>query len=109
MAKFNRALNRNLSAPELAAFLVRVRALPEDAKRDALEVCIDLGGQRPTQLLRLRRGDVDLHDGLSHEFGARDWRLMGVKNAHSDVTQSGLQRACALVQPYKGGATTDQN
>jgi integrase len=64
LAQFNRALKRNLSAPELAAFLKRVRSLPIDAKRDALEVCICLGGQRPTQLLRLRRADVDLSAGV---------------------------------------------
>ena len=64
LAQFNRALDRNLSAPELAAFLKRVRAKPVDTMRDALEVCIYLGGQRPTQLLRLRRADVDLSAGV---------------------------------------------
>jgi hypothetical protein len=48
MSQFNRALKRNLSAPEMAAFLNRVQALPVDAKRDAHEVGICLGGQRPT-------------------------------------------------------------
>ncbi len=64
LAQFNRALKRSLSAPELVAFLKRVRALPVDAKRDALEVCVSLGGQRPTQMLRLRREDVDVSAGV---------------------------------------------
>lgn len=50
LAQYNKALDRNLSAPEFAAFLGRVHAAPIDAKRDALEVCIYTGGQRPTQL-----------------------------------------------------------
>lgn len=52
LAQYNRALKRSLTASELAAFLKRVRAEHVDAKRDALEVCICMGGQRPTQLLR---------------------------------------------------------
>jgi integrase len=64
MAHYNRALDRHLSARELAAFLKRVQAEPVSAMRDALEVCIYTGGQRPTQLLRLRRADVDLSEGV---------------------------------------------
>jgi integrase len=61
LSQYNRALSRNLDERELAAFLKRVQAQPMDARRDAVEVCIHIGGQRPTQLLRLRRADVDLH------------------------------------------------
>lgn len=60
LAQFNRTRDRNLSALELAAFLKRIQAQPVDVRRDALEVCICMGGQRPTQLLRLRRTEVDL-------------------------------------------------
>jgi integrase len=60
LAQFNKTRDRNLSAPELAAFLKRIHAQPIDVRRDALEVCICMGGQRPTQLLRLRRTEVDL-------------------------------------------------
>lgn len=60
LSQFNKALDRNLSAPEFAAFLQRVHAAPVDVRRDALELCIYMGGQRPTQLLRLRRQDVNL-------------------------------------------------
>jgi integrase len=64
LSQYNRAHDRNLSAPELAGLMKRLRASPVDAKRDALEVCIHVGGQRPTQLLRLRRRDVDLSAGV---------------------------------------------
>jgi integrase len=63
LSQFNRTRKRNLNAPELAAFLRRLDAEEAGPKKDALELCIDLGGQRPTQLLRVREADVDLHGG----------------------------------------------
>jgi integrase len=60
LSQFSRTRTRNLSAPELAAFLKRLDALPAGSQKDALELCLDLGGQRPTQLLRARPEDVDL-------------------------------------------------
>jgi len=75
LAQYNRAGKRKLSAPELAAFLKRVYAKPVDTMRDALEVCIYLGGQRPTQLLRLRRGDVDLSAGEITLYDPKGRRL----------------------------------
>ncbi len=60
LAKFNRARKVTLNATELAAFAKRVDALPEGTKKDVLRLCILLGGQRPTQLLRARPADVDL-------------------------------------------------
>jgi integrase len=93
LAQFNRALKRNLSAPELAAFLKRVRSLPIDAKRDALEVCICLGGQRPTQLLRLRRADVDLSAGVITLYDPKGRRqqprphLVPVPKVAADILQ----------------------
>lgn len=60
LAQFNRAGDRNLTAAELTSFMKRVEAAPIDVRRDALELCVYTGGQRPTQLLRLRRRDVDL-------------------------------------------------
>src|SRR5882762_6291314 len=50
-------------APELAAFLKRLDGLSAGAKKDAMELCIYLGGQRPTQLLRARASDLDLPAG----------------------------------------------
>jgi integrase len=60
LAQFNRARKRTLNAAELGAFVKRVDALPEGAQKDVLRLCIQLGGQRPTQLLRARPADVDL-------------------------------------------------
>ena len=56
----SRRVIRHLAAPELGAFLRRLERAAASAKQDALEVAIALGGQRPTQLLRARAGDVDL-------------------------------------------------
>jgi integrase len=63
LSQFNRTRHRHLAAPELGALLRRLDCAPASAQTDALEVAIELGGQRPTQLLRLRAGDVDLVGG----------------------------------------------
>ena len=60
LSQFNRARDRVLSAPELGAFLRRIDGLEPGARRDALQLLLLLGGQRPVQLLRLRAADVDL-------------------------------------------------
>lgn len=63
LSQFNKARDRHLSADELAAFLRRLDAVPAGVKKDALALCLLLGGQRPAQLLRLRPVDVDLAAG----------------------------------------------
>lgn len=63
LAKYNRACERTLSAPELTAFLKRVDALDQVALREALKLCLYLGGQRPTQLLRAQLADIDVDAG----------------------------------------------
>ena len=63
LSQFNRTRHRHLAAAELSAFLQRLGRESESAQKDALEVVIALGGQRPTQLLRVRAGDVDLAGG----------------------------------------------
>lgn len=60
LARYNRTRERALDAPELAAFVKRVDALPGGPQKDALQLCLLLGGQRPAQLLRARSADVDL-------------------------------------------------
>jgi integrase len=60
LSQFNRARDRALSAPELGAFLRRIDALQPGPQRDALQLSLLLGGQRPVQLLRLKATDVDL-------------------------------------------------
>jgi integrase len=60
MPEFNRALDRVLSEDEMRAFLSRMDAMPAGVQKDALHLCLLLGGQRPTQLLRLAAKDVDI-------------------------------------------------
>ena len=63
LSQFNGTRKRHLNALELGAFLKRLDRLPPGAKKDGLTLCLDLGGQRPTQLLRARETDVDLPGG----------------------------------------------
>lgn len=60
LAQFSRALDRTLTLPELRAFWRRINAMAESPARDALLACLYLGGQRPTQLLRVTPRMVDL-------------------------------------------------
>jgi integrase len=63
LSKYNRARTRNLSADELRHFLLRVEEMPITAKKDALDLAVILGGQRPIQLLRVTPEDCDLPAG----------------------------------------------
>jgi integrase len=63
LSQFNRARDRVLSAPELGAFLRQIDTLRPGAQKDALQLCIFLGGQRPMQLLRMKPADIDLSAG----------------------------------------------
>jgi integrase len=60
LAQFSKALDRALTLPELHAFWRRLEVAPESPSRDALMACMYLGGQRPTQLLRLTPKQVDV-------------------------------------------------
>ena len=60
LSQYNVARDRVLSAEELAAFVKRLEALPDSVQKDAVQLCVLLGGQRPAQLLRARPVDVDL-------------------------------------------------
>ena len=60
LSQFSRTRDRNLDADELGAFLRRLEGVPQGVKKDAVELCLLLGGQRPAQLLRARPVDLDL-------------------------------------------------
>jgi integrase len=60
LAQFSKALDRALTLPELHAFWRRVNAAADSPARDALMTCMYLGGQRPTQVLRLTPQLVDV-------------------------------------------------
>lgn len=59
LAQFSKALNRALTLPELHAFWRRVEGAADSPARGALVACMYLGGQRPTQVLRLTPQMVD--------------------------------------------------
>lgn len=63
MSKFNKTRDRVLDATELGAFLRRVERMRPGAARDAVRCLLLLGGQRPMQLLRCERTQVDLPGG----------------------------------------------
>ncbi len=88
LSQFNKARDRVLSAPELGAFLRRIEALQAGARRDALQLSLLLGGQRPMQLLRLKASEVDLaaatltlYDGKGSRSQPRAHVLPLVKDA----------------------------
>ena len=60
LAQFSKTLDRALTLPELHAFWRRVETAVDSPARDALMACMYLGGQRPTQLLRLTPQLVDV-------------------------------------------------
>jgi len=94
LAQFNRARKRTLSATELAAFAKRLDAMAEGAQKDTLRLCILLGGQRPSQLLRARPADVDtagatitLWDGKGRRKEPRQHVIPLVKDAAAILTR----------------------
>jgi integrase len=60
LSQFNRTRERVLSANELGHYWQRIDTLAHSPKRDVLMLALLLGGQRPTQLLKVRAVDVDL-------------------------------------------------
>ena len=60
LSRYNRVRSRVLSSDELEFFIKRLKAMSETPKSDLLLLCLLLGGQRPTQLLRARLVDLDL-------------------------------------------------
>lgn len=63
LTEYSRALDRALTLPELRAFWRRLQAQPASAARDFVQSLLLLGGQRPGQLVRVTRADVDLTGG----------------------------------------------
>jgi len=60
LSQFNRTRERVLSSVELGALLRMLDGVDPGPQKDALQVLLLLGGQRPVQLLRLKVTDVDL-------------------------------------------------
>ncbi len=75
LRKFNRVKDRTLSQDELFAYWKRLDGIVSLPAQSALKLALLLGGQRPTQLLRLHRADVDTRAGrltLYDPKGKRD-------------------------------------
>jgi integrase len=60
LSQFNRVRERVLSSVELGALISRLGSQGPGPQKDALQLLLLLGGQRPVQLLRLRAVNVDL-------------------------------------------------
>jgi len=60
LSQYNRTRDRVLTDGELAFYALALERLLPSPGRDALRLALLLGGQRPTQLLRVAPGDVDL-------------------------------------------------
>jgi integrase len=63
LSQFNHTRDRVLSSFELGALLRGLGGLDPGPQKDALQLLLLLGGQRPVQLLRLKVTDVDLDAG----------------------------------------------
>ena len=63
LSQFSRSGQRTLSQEELLAYWKRLDNIKSAPLRAALKLALLCGGQRPAQLLRLRRADVDLRAG----------------------------------------------
>jgi integrase len=74
LSEFNRARDRVLSDIELRAYWSRLADIPSDPIRAVLRVALLLGGQRPAQLVRLKRVDVDLDGGFLTLFDGKGAR-----------------------------------
>ncbi len=102
LSRYNRIRTRSLNAEELSQFLRRLQALPETPKRDLVLLCLLLGGQRPSQLLRARLVDLDLTAGtitLYDPKGARTQprtHVLPVPDAAGLILQRLAERAIAL-------------
>ena len=102
LSKYNRTRDRTLSAEELSQFLRRLQSLSDTPKRDLILLCLQLGGQRPTQLLRVRLVDLDLNARtitLCDPKGARTQprtHVLPVPDAPVSILSNLVDRATAL-------------
>jgi integrase len=74
LRQYQRARTRTLTQDELFAYWRRLDDVKVVPFRAALKLAVLLGGQRPAQLLRLRRSDVDLRAGRLILFDSKGAR-----------------------------------
>jgi len=73
LTQFSKTRDTALTAPELRALWARLQ-LAGRVTGAALRLCLLLGGQRPTQLIRVRSEDIDLHSGTVTLFDPKGRR-----------------------------------
>jgi integrase len=102
LAEFSRTRDRTLSQNELFAFWRRLDEIQSGMVRAALKLALLLGGQRPAQLLRLRRADVDVRAGRLVLFDTKGKRAtprrheLPIPDAAQKVLVPCLESAAAL-------------
>ena len=108
LAKYNRARERTLSAPELTALLKRIDAIEQVQQREALKLCLFLGGQRPTQLLRTIATDIDidagsitLHDKKGRRRTGPRRHVIPLTSEASTILKTRLAATNAIVEQRK--------
>ena len=74
LSNFNNAREHTLTEGELLTYWKRLDELESEPVRSALKLALLLGGQRTTQLLRLRRADVDLQGGMLRLYDGKGRR-----------------------------------
>lgn len=73
LSQYNQPRDTVLTLPELQALWVRLNDL-KGSTGSALRLCVLLGGQRPTQLVRIKSADIDLHGGTVTLYDAKGRR-----------------------------------
>ena len=89
LSQFNKTRDRVLSAPELGALLRRLNTLRAGPQKDALQLLLLLGGQRPAQLLRVKAVDVDLSAGAITLYDAKGARTQPRRHVLPLVKEAG--------------------
>jgi integrase len=74
LSDFNNAREHTLTEAELLTYWQRLGELKSEPIRAELKLALLLGGQRATQLLRLRRADVDLQSGTLRLYDSKGRR-----------------------------------
>ncbi|AMO93995.1 phage integrase family protein [Collimonas fungivorans] len=77
LSQFNRTRDRTLDAAELGYYIRRVEQLPSLVTRSLILLSLYLGGQRPTQLARVRRENLDIVASTVMLFDPKGKRTSG--------------------------------
>ncbi len=108
LAKFNRALDRALSEPELREYYKAVNEAPDSPVRDVLLLALLLGGQRIAQLARATVADTDVTAKTLRLFDPKGRRAQA--RAHvlplPDMALEVVKRCIARAEAQRARAET---